>query len=218
VRDLGPKFPNIAEEKGMLFTKSTHTDFNEQLVERDGVSWRPWERKRSKLGSAIAKKISQIGIREGDTVLYLGASHGYTPTFVADIVGEKGVVFCLDFAPNVVRDLLKKCRNRTNMIPLLADAKRPETYSHRVSGADVVFQDIAQKDQVGIFKKNCELYLKSGGFGLLSLKARSVDVTMHPKDVFKETYKELERTMKVVDYRELDPFEKDHAFFVVKKL
>jgi fibrillarin-like pre-rRNA processing protein len=214
---LGPKFPNVAEEKGRLFTKSTYTDFGEELTVRDGVSWRPWERKRSKLASAIAKKISQVGIKEGDTVLYLGASHGYTSTFVADMVGEKGVVFCLDFAPNVVRALLKKCKGRTNMIPLLADAKHPETYSYRITGADVVFQDIAQKDQVGIFVKNCQLYLKEGGFGLLSVKSRSIDMTRNPKDLFKEVYKEIEKHMKIVDYRELDPFEKDHAFFVVKR-
>ncbi len=214
---LGAKFPNVAEEKGKLFTKSVHTDFREDLVERDGVTWRVWETKRSKLASAIQKKISQVGIKEGDTVLYLGAAHGYTPTFVADIVGEKGTVFCLDFSANVVRDLIKKCRGRQNMIPLLADAKKPDTYSYRVTGADVVFQDIAQKDQVGIFVRNCERFLKQGGFGLLSLKARSVDMTKHPKDVFKDAYKELEKTMKVVDYRELDPYEKDHAFFVVKK-
>jgi fibrillarin-like pre-rRNA processing protein len=165
----------------------------------------------------VQKRISQIGVKEGDSVLYLGAAHGYTPTFMADIVGEKGVVFCLDFAPNVVRDLLRKCKGRQNMIPMLANAKRPETYSFRMTGVDVIFQDIAQKDQVGIFVKNCDLFLKEGGFGLLSLKARSVDMTRHPKDVFKDSYKELEKHFKVVDYRELDPYEKDHAFFVIKK-
>ena len=220
MRLLGPKFPNVAEEKGKIYTRSKHADFREDLIERDGESWRPWEAKRSKLGAAIAKQASQLGIKEGDTVLYLGAAHGYTPTFVSDIVGERGTVFCLDFSANVVRDLVKKCRNRTNMIPVLADAKRPEKYSYRVTGADVVFMDIAQKDQAGIFMKNCERFLKQGGFGLLALKARSVDMTRHPKDIFKETYKELERSgsgLKVVDYRELDPYEKDHAFFIVKK-
>jgi len=217
MRLLGSKFPNIAEEKGKLYVASQHTDFGEQLVEREGKLWRVWEPKRSKLASAIVKRISQIGFHEGDTVLYLGASHGYTPSFVADIIGEKGVVFCLDFAPNVVRDLLKKCKARNNMIPLLADAKHPESYSFRVTGADVVYMDVAQRDQVRIFVENCKLYLKEEGFGILALKARSVDMAKHPKDVFKEAYKELEKTMKVVDYRELDPFEKDHALFVVKR-
>lgn len=220
MRSLGPKFPNVAEERGKLFTRSRHTDFNETLVEREQESWRPWDARRSKLGAAIQKRVSQLGIKEGDSVLYLGAAHGYTPSFVSDIVGPKGTVFCLDFSANVVRDLVKKCRARENMIPVLVDAKRLETFSWRVTGADVVFMDIAQKDQTGIFVRNCARFLKSGGFGLLALKARSVDMTRDPKDIFKETYRDLERPetgLKVVDYRELDPLEKDHAFFIVKK-
>jgi fibrillarin-like pre-rRNA processing protein len=217
VRLLGPKFPNIAEERGRLFVKSEHRDFGEDLVYRDGETWRPWEAKRSKVAAGVLKRLSQIGIREGDTVLYLGAAHGYTATFIADIVGPRGVVFSLDFSANVVRDLLRKSRARPNMIPVLADAKRPDSFAYRVTGADVIIMDIAQRDQVAIFLRNVERFLRPEGFGILALKARSVDTSRAPKDVFKEAYKEIEKHVKVVDYRELDPFEKDHAIFVVKK-
>jgi fibrillarin-like rRNA methylase len=44
-----------------------------------------------------------------------------------------------------------------------------------------------------------------------------MDVSREPKDLFREVKAELEKRMPVVDYRELAPFEKDHAFFVVKK-
>jgi fibrillarin-like pre-rRNA processing protein len=162
--------------------------------------------------------MSQLGIREADTVLYLGAAHGYTATFVADMVGPKGVVFCVDFAPNVVRDLLAKCKHRKTMIPILADAKKIEDYSWRVTGCDSLVQDIAQKDQVTVFVSACNRFLKDGGFGLLSLKARSVDVSRNPKDIFKETHTVLEsHGYKVVDYRELAPYERDHAVFIVKR-
>ncbi len=214
---IGPKFPNVGYEGNQIFTKSSFRDFNEDLLVRDGVQWRPWQARRSKLGAAIVKNISQIGLKEGDTVLYLGAAHGYTPSFMADMIGPNGSIFCLDFSANVVRDLLKRCKARENMIPLLADASKPDSFSARVTGCDVLFQDIAQRDQVGIFLRNMERFVKPGGFGLLSLKARSVDMTKHPKIVFKEAYAQLERFGKVVDYRELDPFEKDHALFVVKK-
>lgn len=217
MRLLGPKFPRVAEERGRLYVESGHADFGEDLVERDGTIWRPWDARRSKLAAGIVKRLSQTGIKDGDTVLYLGAAHGYTPTFVSDMVGPAGTVFCLDFSATVVRDLLRKCQPRTNMIPLLGDAKRPGDYAYRITGADAVFMDIAQRDQVSIFIRNCERFLKDGGFGILALKARSVDMTRHPKDVFKEAYRELERNYKVVDYRELDPFEKDHAIFIIKK-
>lgn len=216
MRLLGPKFPNVAEERG-LYVRSAHADFGEELVRREGETWRPWDARRSKLAAAIVKRISQLGIREGDTVLYLGAAHGYTATFVADMVGEKGAVYCVDMAPRVVRDLLRKCRGRARMVPVLADAAQLETYSWRVTGADVVVQDIAQRDQVGLFLRACERFLKPGGFGLLSLKARSVNVSKAPKQIFKEVYQELERHGSVVDYRELEPLERDHAFYVWKR-
>ena len=59
--------------------------------------------------------------------------------------------------------------------------------------------------------------MKPGGFGLLALKARSVDVSRNPKEIFREIRAKLERELVIVDYRELDPFEMDHAMFVVKK-
>ena len=219
MRLLGPKFPLLAEEQSELFTQSSFEAFGERVVERDGVSYRHFDAKRSKLAALIRKGASQIGIRPGDTVLYLGAAHGYTPSFVSDIVGNRGVVFCVDFSPRVVRDLLALSMRRENMIPILADAKKPDEWSFRVTGADVVFQDVAQKEQVAIFLRNCDRFLKSGGFGLLSLKARSIDMTRNPKDLFKEVYTALEKSgeYKIVDYRELAPFERDHAFYVVKK-
>jgi fibrillarin-like pre-rRNA processing protein len=191
----------------------------EFLITDNGVEYRELDPRHSKLGAALARGCQQFGIKEGDTILYLGASHGYTPSFVSDMVGKDGIVFCLDVAPRVVRDLMFVCEVRENMIPLLADASNPESFAWRVTAVDAVFQDIAQRNQVGIFLKNVDLYLKQGGFGMLAVKARSIDVLRYPKEIFKDIKKELEGIpgIVIVDYRELDPFEKDHAFFVVKK-
>lgn len=191
--------------------------YGENLFREGEQEFREWDPKRSKLGAALKKEISQMGIKEGDYILYLGASTGTTVSHVSDIVGEKGLVFALDFAPRVLRDLVFLAESRNNIAPILADANKPETYAHLTCEVDTVFMDVAQKNQVEIFLKNCKIYLKQGGFGLLALKARSVDVTKYPKDIYKKVRTELEKEMVVVDYRELDPFEKDHAFFVVKK-
>jgi fibrillarin-like pre-rRNA processing protein len=191
--------------------------FAEKIERVAGKEFREVMAERSKFVAAIAKGLSQSGIKEGSSVLYLGASHGYTPSFISDIVGEKGCVFCLDFSPRVVRDLVFVCEERKNMVPLLDDAAHPENYSGFVPKVDVVYQDIAQRNQLEIFLKNCDAFLKPTGFGLLALKARSVDVSRKPMDIFNEVKRELEKRMVVVDSRKLDPFEKDHAFFVVKK-
>jgi len=111
------------------------------------------------------------------------------------------------------------CEARQNMIPLLADANNPASFAWRITGVDAIFQDIAQRSQVEIFLKNVDAFLKPGGFGMLAIKARSIDVLRKPADIFKDIKKQLDNThgLVIVDYRELDPFEKDHAFFVVKK-
>ena len=191
--------------------------YGEDLVKDGGTEYRVWDVERSKLGAGLAKDISQMGIKEGDYVLYLGASTGTTASHVSDIVGPHGLVFALDFAPRVLRDMVFVAEDRKNIAPILADANKPETYAHLISQVDCVFMDIAQKNQVEIFLKNCDLFLKSGGFGLLALKARSVDVTRHPKDIFREVRTALEKVMVIADYRELAPFEMDHALYVCKK-
>src|SRR3989344_9015611 len=124
--------------------------FNERTYEENKIEYRELNPSHSKLGAAIIKKISLMPINKGDKVLYLGASHGYTPTYVSDIVGETGLVFCLDFAPRVVRDLLFVCEERQNMIPILGDANKPDTYKNRISQVNLIYQDVAQKNQVEI--------------------------------------------------------------------
>lgn len=184
----------------------------------DGVEYRVFDPKRSKLAAAIAKGLQQTGITEESRVLYLGASHGYTPSFISDIAA---FVYCIDVAPRVVKDLVFVCEARVNMAPLLADANRPEEYAQEIPTVDVVYQDIAQRNQLEIFTKNCDQYLAPGGKGLLAIKARSIDVTGRPREIFKQVRRAFEGPLAdrfvIIDYRELDPFEQDHAFFVVKR-
>lgn len=222
------RFDNIYEQpskRGVrLFTRSLYPDFrgfDETVLREQGLAFREVDPKRSKLFAGVAKGASQIGMREGSSVLYLGASHGYTPSFVSDVVGAKGFVLCIDVAPRVVRDLVFVCQRRQNMAPILADCNHPELYAKFIpaGGVDVVFQDISQRNQVEIFLKNVQAHLKKGGYGLLALKARSVDVTRKPQDLFKETFAALENSgvVSVVDKRGLEPYEMDHMLFVVKK-
>lgn len=217
------RFSTVFVKKNKWYTKSLvkgFRGFDEALITEDGVEYREVDPRRSKLFAGFAKGLSQCGIREGSSILYLGASHGYTPSYVSDMIGKNGYMVCIDVAPRVVRDLLFLCKKRENMAPLLCDCKKPSLYADFVKEkVDVVFQDIAQKDQVDMFLANCEAYLKQGGFGILALKARSVDVTKKPKKIFDMVFRTLEKRKDVVivDKRDLGPFEKDHMLFVVKK-
>lgn len=191
--------------------------YTEKLVKQDGKEYRQWIPEKSKLGAAIYNKVSQIGIKPGSKVLYIGAATGTTCSHVSDIIGAEGELYALDFAPRTQRNLVFLTETRKNMACMLEDAKMPENYCKKIPEVDVIFQDIAQRDQPGIFLKNIKFCLKSGGFGLLAVKARSIDVKKRPKDVFEEVRAQLEKEVVIVDSRTLEPYEGAHYIFIVKK-
>ena len=133
------------------------------------------------------------------------------------MVGKEGLIFGIDPAPRVVRDAVFLAEKRKNIVPILADANHTEEYAGRICLADVVYQDIAQRNQAEIFLQNCKLFLKAGGYGLLAVKARSIDVKRRSKEIFEEVRKMIEKEHTVIDYRILEPFEKDHCMIIIKK-
>ncbi len=191
--------------------------YNEELLTREGVEYRTWDPFRSKLAAAILKGLPEDTIREGDKVLYLGTSTGTTPSHVSDIVGEKGLLIGVEFAPRVAREFVENvARQRKNVIPYVADARDPSKYL--ISKVDVVYCDIAQPDQTEIAMENCRQMLKSGGKLLLVVKARSIDVLKEPEKVFRKERKKLEEGgFKVGSIVELSPFEKDHALIIATR-
>ncbi len=219
------KFFEIYEEmtprRRSLFTKNLvpgRKVYGERLVMQAGTEYREWNPYKSKPAAGIMKGLNQFGLKPGSKVLYLGAASGTTVSHFSDIVGNEGMIFALDFAPRVVRDLVSLCEARKNIAPMLEDAFHPERYKDNViSPVDFVFQDIAQKNQAEIFMKNVDMFLKKGGYALLSVKARSVDITQKPGAIFNSVKIFLRDKVEIVDYRTLEPFEEDHALFVCKK-
>jgi len=191
--------------------------YGERLIKENDIEYREWDAFKSKLAATILKGTPNIGIRKDDVVLYLGAASGTTVSHVSDIVGNGGFVFAVDIAPRVTRDLIFLCYERKNIAPVLADANKINLLKERVCVADVLYQDVAQKNQIEIFLKNVDLFLKSNGYALLAVKARSIDVTKQPKQIFREFKEKLEKNLTIIDYRELEPFQKDHCMFICKK-
>lgn len=203
-----------------LYTKSILpgiTPFAERTVRKGNEEYREFDPTRSKLAAVVMKGCTNIGIRKKDVILYLGASHGYTISFLSDMVGKEGLIFGIDPAPRVMRDLVFLSADRQNIVPMLADANHPEEYRERVCAADVVYQDVSQRNQEEIFIRNCRLFLKPGGYGLLAVKARSIDIKRKPTQIFEEIRRNLEKVFTVIEYRKLEPFEKDHCMIMVKK-
>ena len=188
--------------------------YGEELVDFGGVEHRRWDPKRSKLAAMVLLGREELRLRRDSRVLYLGAASGTTASHVSDICVE-GMVYCVEVSQRSFRDLVRLCEARPNMIPILADASRPEAYAQIVEAADIVYQDIAQRLQVDIFVRNMRFFEASSG--VLMLKSRSIDVNKDPRKVFADVRAKLSAEgMRVIEFVELEPYAKDHAAFVLE--
>jgi len=209
-------FNNIFENDRKLFTEVTDSFFTEEIISFGSKKYREWDVTRSKLAAAISKGAKGIIINNDSKILYLGAAHGYTISFLSRIA-DTAKIFAVEFAPRVGRELVIMAEHTNNVLPIVANANQPNSYYHLLNSVDIVYQDIAQRNQVEIFVKNCSLFLKKDGLALIAIKARSVDVTEKPSKIYAEAKKQLEEHFKIIDYRNLEPMQKDHAFFVCMK-
>jgi len=192
--------------------------YDDEKSFKDGPrEYRLWEPYRSKLAAAILKGIKRVPLQEGSKVLYLGAASGTTASFVSDIIGLAGLVYCVEISSRPLRDLLVVCNRRQNMMPLLADARQPRSYCALIEEVDVIYQDVAQPDQTDILLANVKAFLREGGHAMLALKARSIDVTKEPREIFRDETEKLGKEMEIVDAKILEPYEKDHAMLVLRK-
>ncbi|MDY6788500.1 MAG: fibrillarin-like rRNA/tRNA 2'-O-methyltransferase [Candidatus Nanohaloarchaea archaeon] len=187
--------------------------YGENLVDFRGKELREWEPHRSKLGAAVAKGIPELGMDSESSVLYLGAASGTTPSHVSDIC-RKGMVFGVEHAPRVVRSLLKLSKNRENLAPIYADARKPQEYSDLVGEVDLVFQDIAQPDQVKILTRNCREFLHRDGEALISLKLRAISSSDNLERVRKDAERKIEQEFEILWSSDLKPYYgEDHMFY-----
>lgn len=187
--------------------------YGEKLLRHEGEEYRLWDPFRSKLAAALKKGLKSMPIKNGSKVLYLGASTGTTVSHVSDIVGPTGIIFAVEPATRVARELIENVASkRKNVIPILEDARKPQSYFSVFGKVDIVYCDIAQADQTEIAIANCISYLKSGGVMLLVVKTRSIDVTMDPRSVIAQEAEKLERGgFSVSQIINLEPFDKDHG-------
>ena len=151
-------------------------------------------------------------MKPGSKVLYLGAASGTTVSHVSDLVGPTGVVYAVEFSHRSGRDLINVAKKRTNVIPIIEDARYPGKYRMLLGMVDVLFADVAQPDQARILAINAQQFLKAGGGFVISIKANCIDSTAAPAAVFARTVAELkEEQFKPKEQMTLEPYERDHA-------
>ena len=221
VKKLSDGIFEVIKDKKQLATKNLDPGrivYGEKLIPVEGIEYRTWDPRRSKLGAMILKKFN-IPLKADSKVLYLGAASGTTVSHVSDIVSE-GAVYTVGRAPRSMRDLIRLASRRKNIYPILADAGKPESYSHLVEPVDLIFQDVAQPNQAEIAARNAARFLKKDGNLMLSIKARSIDTAANPKEVFKAEVKKLKQAFEpkfeILNAKDLKPYHEDHLGILAK--
>ena len=190
--------------------------YGERLISVSGKEYREWSPNRSKLSAYLCNGGKFFPFVRSSNVLYLGAASGTTASHVSDIVPD-GKVYCVEISQRSFRDLVATCGSRKNMMPILGDASAPEGYGFAVDNVDIVYQDVAQKGQADMLADNMERF--SARYGMVSVKARSEDVTASPDKIFEKAKERLsQRGMKILDMRSLEPYENSHTMIVVEAL
>ena len=189
--------------------------YGERLVQRGGIEYRTWDYRRSKLASAFLSGLDPGLIKPGDRVLYLGAATGTTVSHVSDIIGKEGVVYAVEFSPRMVRNLSLLANKRKNIIPILGDARYPNTYSDFVNEVDLVYEDVAQPFQADIFVENIKMFLAKEGKAFIAIKAKSISQVDEPRKVFDDQKKVIASAgIKISEEINISKYHKDHMVFI----
>ncbi|KAM0687817.1 Small subunit processome complex component [Conglomerata obtusa] len=216
-----PRFPGVFVTRGkedLICTKNMTPGlsvYNEKRIASDDVEYRIWNPYRSKLAAGITAQMDNIHIKPKSKVLYLGAASGTSVSHVSDIVGPEGIVYAVEFSQRSGRDLINLAKRRTNIVPIVEDARHPSKYRMIVPMVDVIFSDVAQPDQSRIVALNAQYFLKENGGVVISIKANCVDSTRAPSEIFAMEVDKLKKdNIKPKEQIGLEPFEKDHAIVV----
>jgi len=214
------KIKGVYKDKNQLFTKNPsdllgEKVYNEKIIKKNKVEYRSWMPYRSKLAALLLKN-AEVKINPDFKILYLGAATGTTVSHISDIL-TNGSIYAVESSAVAMKKLLKVCKKRNNIIPIYCDAFHFEKYQTIVPNVDMIYQDISQRNQSDIFIENIKTFLKLGKTSVLMVKARSIDVSLKPKEAYKKVTDDLKSAgLKVLDSVDLSPFEKDHAAIIIK--
>lgn len=121
----------------------------------------------------------------------------------------------MEFSHRPGRDLLNMAKKRTNVIPIIEDARHPLRYRMLVGMVDCVFADVAQPDQARIVALNAQYFLKNSGRFMISIKASCIDSTSDPAAVFAAEIEKMKKDkLRPTEQLTLEPYERDHAVVV----
>lgn len=93
-------------------------------------------------------------------------------------------MYAVEFSHRSGRDLINVAKKRTNIIPIIEDARHPHKYRMLVGMVDTIFADVAQPDQARIVALNAQYFLKNGGHFVISIKVLIISVFSFSSFIF----------------------------------
>ena len=220
-----PKLQNIyvsgSQEKIKLYSKNLIIGkrvYGERLVHFREVEYREWDPYRSKLAALVIENPISNFLSENGRCLYLGASSGTTVTHLSDVL-RNGLIFSVEFAERSIRQLIQNTSDRKNIIPILGDARFPESYAkHIFTEVDLIYQDVAQPRQSEIAISNCNYYLKENGLLILAIKSQSIDSIKKPEYIYSQEKTILEKAgYIIIESINIHKYAANHIVLIAKK-
>ena len=173
--------------------------------------WIVWNPYHSKLAAYVLGKGGNWPFSKKCNVLYLGAAEGNTISFLSEICDE-GKIVGVDISPMAVAELIKLAEKKRNIIPFLGDAHFPGKYEIYTGSPDIIYQDIAQSDQIEIFIRNYHFFKPKCGF--LMVKSRSM--SGKDKDIFEKSEKKLENEFNLLEIIDIKKWAKGHKAYYIE--
>jgi fibrillarin-like pre-rRNA processing protein len=208
------EWPGVYRVGSALYTRNAapgHKLRDEALIPGPDGELRKWDPWRSKLAAYIVRGGGPMPLDRCRRALYLGGGHGTTASHLAE-AASAATITVVEKSPMAFAALLDVARDRRNLWPILADAQLPERYAADAGPVDLLYQDVAQRNQSAIFADNAAACLRSGGVGLLMLKVRSVTQRQGTSAIVAETRRLLaDRGFALQDSVDLAPFARDHV-------
>jgi len=206
LRDLIIGNDLFIRKNGKLFTKTV-----------TGGKPRFWNPTHSKLSALLLKK-KDLSLPQIRTILYLGGGHGTTVSHLSYLL-PSGTIYVVEFGITM-EEVLSLTDTRKNIFPIMEDASIPGSYRGLITkgSVDLLYQDIAQRDQMGILHMNLEFLRKEGHF-IFMVKTRSIAQDEVPSQIAGTIMEKLSQEPDIQNIRMvgLEPYQKEHYAIIGRK-
>ena len=193
------KLPNyLRKKRGLL-----------QIRKNDG--WDIWNPYHSKLSAYLMAGGENWPFKKNSKVLYLGSAEGNTISYLSEICLTNNIT-AVEISAVAMAELLVLAKTKENIIPCLEDAHFPEKYRIQANNPEIIYQDIAQNDQVDIFIRNCKFFNPKQAF--LMLKTQSI--SNKKKKILEDTENLLKEIFKTVESININKWAKGHSAYYME--